>query len=306
MCFIYDAKTKIKYAQDAFGNLQSVALPSGTQVQYLLDGLNRRIAKKFNGALIQRFLYQDQLRIAAELDENGQLKSRFVYGLKPNVPEYMIQGGAAYRIVTDQLGSPRVVVNAEDGSIVQQMNYDEWGNVTRDTNPGFQPFGFAGGLYDRDTKIVHFGAREYDAYTARWLQCDPIGLPGGLNLYTYVRNNPVNLIDPSGLLGFPGGSDAFFGGIAENFPTMVNTAADAGVAASAAGLAALAAVGTAPEVAVFAATNPAVFNQILPTVISNVIGGANNASLTPNGNTEPDLAALGLLVKQITKNACGN
>lgn len=66
-------------------------------------------------------------------------------------------------------------------------------------NPGLQPFGYAGGLYDPDTKLVHFGAREYDSSIGRWLQRDPIGFRGGdTNLYGYVLNDPVNFVDPSG------------------------------------------------------------------------------------------------------------
>jgi RHS repeat-associated protein len=69
-----------------------------------------------------------------------------------------------------------------------------------DTNPGFQPFGFAGGIYDNDTKLVRFGARDYDPVTGRWTAKDPIYFAGGdTNLYGYVQNNPVNFIDPSGL-----------------------------------------------------------------------------------------------------------
>jgi len=74
--------------------------------------------------------------------------------------------------------------------------------VTLDTNPGFQPFGFAGGLYDRDTRLTRFGARDYDAETGRWTVKDPIGFSGGINaynLYEYVQNNPVNWMDPLGL-----------------------------------------------------------------------------------------------------------
>jgi hypothetical protein len=88
--------------------------------------------------------------------------SRFVYANRANVPDYMVKGGQTYRIVTDYLGSPRVAVNIADGSIAQRMNYDEFGNITTDTNPGFQPFGFAGGLYDSDTGLVRFGTRDYD------------------------------------------------------------------------------------------------------------------------------------------------
>ena len=86
------------------------------------------------------------------------------------------------------------------GTVVQRMDYDVWGNVTNDTNPGFQPFGFAGGIYDRDTGLTRFGARDYDPETGRWTAKDPIGLAGGLNLYGYVTNDPVNFIDPEGLI----------------------------------------------------------------------------------------------------------
>ncbi|MFI5365600.1 MAG: RHS repeat domain-containing protein, partial [Candidatus Binatia bacterium] len=147
----------------------------------------------------QGFLYDDQLRPVAELDGNGNVVSRFVYGEKPNVPEYMFRG-ATYRLITDHLGSPRLVVNAADGMIVQRIDYDEFGNVLNDTNPGFQPFGFAGGLYDRDTKLVHFGARDYDPALGRWTVKDPIRFTGrDTNLYGYVLNDPVNLVDPFGL-----------------------------------------------------------------------------------------------------------
>jgi len=93
----------------------------------------------------------------------------------------------------------RLVVNAADGTIVQQLNYDEFGRVLSDSNPGFQPFGYAGGLYDADTKLVRFGARDYDANLGRWLNRDPIQEAGGINLYGYVCNNPINNVDPLGL-----------------------------------------------------------------------------------------------------------
>jgi RHS repeat-associated protein len=58
------------------------------------------------------------------------------------------------------------------GDVVQRLDYDEFGNVLADTSPGFQPFGFAGGLYDSDTALVRFGARDYDAATGRWTAKD--------------------------------------------------------------------------------------------------------------------------------------
>jgi RHS repeat-associated protein len=187
------------YVYDMLGNLRSVSLPNGTTIEYIIDGRNRRIGKKVNGTLTQAWLYQDQLNPVAELDGAGNVVSHFVYGSRPNVPDYLIKGGNTYRIISDHLGSPRLIVNTSDGIIAQRLDYDEFGNVTQDTNQGFQPFGFAGGLYDRDTKLVRFGARDYDAATGRWTAKDPIRFFGGdVNLYGYTFNDPVNFIDPDG------------------------------------------------------------------------------------------------------------
>lgn len=85
--------------------------------------------------------------------------------------------------------------------MAQAIEYDEWGNILSDTNPGFTPFAFAGGLYDLDTKFVRFGVRDYDPEIGRWSIKDPIGFAGGdTNLFGYVLNDPVNWIDPWGLL----------------------------------------------------------------------------------------------------------
>jgi len=186
------------YRYDSVGNLASVRLPSGAQIAYVLDAGGRRIGKRVDGTLVQALLYQDALRPIAELDGSGAVVSRFVYANGRSVPGYLMKGGATYRIVSDHLGSPRLVVDVATGQIAQRLDYDTFGNVTLDTNPGFQPFGFAGGLYDRDTQLVHFGAREYDPETGRWTAKDPIGFASGPNLYVYAGNDPVNLIDPLG------------------------------------------------------------------------------------------------------------
>ncbi len=101
---------------------------------------------------------------------------------------------------------------------MQRIDYDEYGNVTYDTNPDFQPFGYVevtiisynkteiplffsgtGGLYDSQTKLTRFGARDYEAETGRWTAKDPIGFGGGVsNLYEYCLNDPINLFDRKG------------------------------------------------------------------------------------------------------------
>jgi RHS repeat-associated protein len=188
------------YVYDALGNLRAVTLPDGTQISYVVDGQNRRVGKKVDGTLVQGFLYGDALEPVAELDAAGNVVSRFVYGMQVNTPSYMVKAGQTYFIVSDHLGSPRLAVNVSNGQIAQRMDYDEFGNVLTDTNPGFQPFGFAGGIYDLDTKLVRFGARDYDPFTGRWTSKDPLLFRGGsANLYAYTANDPVNSIDPSGL-----------------------------------------------------------------------------------------------------------
>ena len=151
------------------------------------------------GVLQQGWLYTGQLAPVAELDANNRVVARFVYASKSNVPDYMVKSGITYRFITDQLGSVRLVVNSQTGEIAQQLRYDEFGVVLENTNPGFQPFGFAGGLYDTDTGLVRFGARDYDPHTGRWTSKDPIRFSGGdSNLYGYVLGDPVNFIDPTG------------------------------------------------------------------------------------------------------------
>ncbi len=192
-----------EYRYDVLGNLRFVLLPDGTKIEYVIDGRNRRVGKKVNGVLAQGFLYQDSLNPVAELDGDGNVVSLFVYGSKANVPDYMVKGGNTYRVLSDHLGSPRLVVDINDGSVAQRMDYDTFGNVIEDSNPGFQPFGFAGGVYDLDTKLTRFGARDYDAEMGRWTAKDPILFAGGdTNLFGYVVNDPVNLIDPEGLESF--------------------------------------------------------------------------------------------------------
>ncbi|QQR72272.1 MAG: RHS repeat-associated core domain-containing protein [Holophagales bacterium] len=190
------------YSHDVRGALVGVDLPNGIAISYVVDADGRRIGKRVNGVLTKGWLYAGGLAPVAEVDALGQVTATFVYATKGNVPDYVLRDGTSYRLFTDPLGSVRLVVEATTGALVQQIDYDAFGRITYDSNPGFQPFGFAGGLYDPQTGLTRFGARDYDPEVGRWTSKDPIGFNGGdYGLYSYAGSDPVNEADPTGLAG---------------------------------------------------------------------------------------------------------
>ncbi|MFZ5895027.1 MAG: RHS repeat-associated core domain-containing protein [Myxococcota bacterium] len=188
-----------RYHYDALGSLRSVELPNGRAITYEIDASGRRVGKLVDGQLVTGYLYRSGTQLKAVTDGSGNVLASFAYG-PAQTPTVMNTPSRVYRILPDHLGSVRLVVDANTGAIAQRIDYDEFGRVTQDTNPGFQPFGYAGGLYDPDTQLVHFGARDYDPETGRWITKDPLLLGGGSNVYAYVGNDPINLTDISGLL----------------------------------------------------------------------------------------------------------
>jgi RHS repeat-associated protein len=195
------------YYYDGLGNLLSVDLPDGRLIEYVIDGQNRRIGKKIDGVLTKAWLYKDQLKPIAELDGAGNLVGRFVYGSKTNTPDVVMKynGGVVttYRVISDHLGSPIMAVNVNNSADVPfKAEYSAFGerNLTSGAlSADWMPFGFAGGIYDADTGLTRFGARDYDAVIGRWTAKDPMRFVASKNLYEYVWNDPTNLVDLTGL-----------------------------------------------------------------------------------------------------------
>ena len=187
-----------EYRYSSRGELLSATLPSGTLIEYLHDPLGRRIGKKVNGVITEKYLWQGMTRLLAVYDGSDNLLMRFQYA-DSRMPVSMTRGGATYYLTYDQVGSLRTVSDAT-GSLVKRIDYDSFGNILSDSNPSLSmPFGFAGGIFDPHTTLVRFGFRDYDPDTGRWTAKDPI-LFGGedTNLYGYVQNDPVNFADPDG------------------------------------------------------------------------------------------------------------
>ncbi|NLT50091.1 MAG: RHS repeat-associated core domain-containing protein [Ignavibacteria bacterium] len=96
---------------------------------------------------------------------------------------------------------------------------NEWGNLTAQTGNAEwlnYDFTFAGGLYDPDTKLVRFGARDYDPEIGRWLDKEPLGFAGSNNFYSYCYNDPINYNDPTGLIPWLNDVRDFTAGLINN------------------------------------------------------------------------------------------
>lgn len=210
-----DGEALETFTYDALGNLTQVERNTGPMISYVIDAQGRRIGKKVGGSVDKQYVWSSQLRIAAELNGSGEVVSRFIYAHSPNSPTLVVrktpsQSERIYRVITDHLGSPVYIVNiASPSDVWLDASYDAWGNVTSfmldgvdqgtDTSAWPIPHGFAGGLFDSDTGLVRFGARYYDPRIGRWTAKDPILFEGGqANLYVYVGNDPVQLVDPTG------------------------------------------------------------------------------------------------------------
>ena len=204
------------YVWDAFGRLREARLnpsqPTEIAVAYGLDPAGRRVravAKDAGGAVLddRSWVYDGQLRVIAEVSVSGALQARYLYASSGHSPDLAVtfdpDSGVvtgSYLLVHDQVGSVVRTVDLATGVAVESVAYDPWGVAT--LAPGgtaVHPFGFAGGLWDRRTGLVRFGAREYDAGLGRWLARDPIGFGGGWNHYGYAGGDPVGLVDPDGL-----------------------------------------------------------------------------------------------------------
>ena len=173
-----------EYEHDSLGNLRATRLPDGRRVERLLDGFGRVVGRAVDGAIIHRWLYRDAERPVATVDVSGAVTALFIHTGEARLPDAILQGGATYLVVPDPWGSPRLVVNAGTGEITQRIAHDPWGAVVEDSNPGFQPFGFLGGLRDPATGLVRIDGRDFESDTARCLARDPrLFDGGGTNLY---------------------------------------------------------------------------------------------------------------------------
>ena len=168
-------------------------------IEYLYDVDDRRIGKKVDGVVAERYVI-DRNQIALVFDGAGVQTYRYLYGTGVDQILADERGGSVVWALADNLGSVRDVVDG-GGVVLNHITYDSYGNVVSQTNPAVEfRYGFTGRERDNETGLDYYRARYYDSAVGRFISEDPIGFGAGdSNLSRYVFNSPTNLVDPSGL-----------------------------------------------------------------------------------------------------------
>ncbi len=176
---------------------------------YAYDSLGRKTSRMDNDTW-EYYIY-DGMNLVADYDAyNYRITRTYTYGPGiDNIQSMTIYdeygGSETYYYIKDASNTVHVLVD-EDGLIVEYYCYDAFGNVKiRNKNYNLitesvygNRFLFQGREYDYDTALYYFRNRWYEPETGRWLSPDPIGISGGLNLYTFCKNDPVDFMDSFG------------------------------------------------------------------------------------------------------------
>ncbi|MEI7997552.1 MAG: RHS repeat-associated core domain-containing protein, partial [Methylococcaceae bacterium] len=170
---------------------------AGTGIaSFIYDGLERRIQKTVNG-VATRYLY-DRLNPVQELDGANAVKANLWTG--PKIDEFIsrIEPARTHHFLTDALGSTRALAD-DAGALSTSYAYDPYGKGTASGEASTNPFQYTGREND-GTGLYYYRARYYHPGAQRFVSEDKIGFSSGsFNLYTYVKNRPVNRFDSLGL-----------------------------------------------------------------------------------------------------------
>lgn len=149
------------------------------------------------------FAYDEAGHLVGEYTQKGTPVQETVW--LGDMPVAVMAGGSHYYVYADHLNTPKAIAD-EAGKTVWRWDSEAFGSTLANEDPDkdgkafVYNLRFPGQYYDQLTGLHYNGFRDYDPKIGRYIESDPIGLSGGVNLYTYVRNNPVNYTDSSGLV----------------------------------------------------------------------------------------------------------
>jgi RHS repeat-associated protein len=195
---------------DYENRLTKVEKVKGTErrtVTFSYDPFGRRIGKQTETVVdgvtstkTTSYVY-DHEDIVLEITTDGSTTTKTVYTHGPGIDEplAMERNGSYYYYHADGLGSVTAITD-QSKTVVQRYGYDTFGAIMEVADPGFvQPYTYTAREWDRETGLYYYRARYYDPVEGRFIQRDPMGFRGGINLYSYVDNSPILYGDPFGL-----------------------------------------------------------------------------------------------------------
>ena len=210
-----DGENTTTYGYDANGNLTDIGSTvlfynqnnrlvrveedSTIKGEYVYNAIGQRVTK-VSGESVTVFLYDFEGNIISEAQPDGTIDRDYLYLGGSRTAMADNSSGSFYYFLNDHLGTPLMVTDSTN-TIVWEATYKPFGEAV--VNPKSDPrnnFRFPGQYYDEETGWHYNYHRYYDPKIGRYLRADPMGLAGG-NLYAYVHNNAINLIDTFGLYG---------------------------------------------------------------------------------------------------------
>lgn len=153
------------------------------------------ITPDFSGTT--KFIY-DGHHVIVEVNSSQIITAKYISGAGIDETLVMMKEGSEYYYHYDGLGSVSDISDS-GGNTIESYAYDVYGKASIPSSVG-NPYMFTGRRYDKESGLHYYRARYYNADIGRFVQPDPISYFSGINFYAYVKNNPVNLIDPLGLL----------------------------------------------------------------------------------------------------------
>ncbi len=204
--YTYDFENRLIKAEKKQGH-------EATTITYKYDPFGRRIEKRIKEGknckdedeIVHTYVYDGQT-IILEYETIGDGRkaktetTKYVHGLGIDEPLAMMRDNEVYYYHADGLGSV-VALTDKKQNVVEAYDYDSFGNLKQSDKETRQPFTYTGREWDKESGLYYYRARYYDPMEGRFVSKDPIGFNGGdVNLYGYVQNNPINFVDPTGLL----------------------------------------------------------------------------------------------------------
>jgi len=185
------------YAWDFENRLISVTLPgSGGTVTFKYDPFGKRVLKSSsNGTSIYAY---DGANLIEEANNSGTVVARYVQRTNIDEPLAMTRSGSTSYYNSDGLASVTSLANPT-GSLTQTYTFDSFGNQTSSFGSLTNPFRYTAREFDAETNLYYYRARYVNESVGRFLSEDPARFYAGVNFYAYVRNEPIDFVDPYGL-----------------------------------------------------------------------------------------------------------